>query len=124
VQQQSTGAIHTMSKLWRKYLALLDTDFTTQVFDNIKNLLVCALLFAAGTNVLGREHHLFMGLLASNLAGWGLILLSALLMLLSVSDGLRRLSKLPYHTAFQIILFLIYLISAVRVVEIVWVFRA
>lgn len=113
-----------MGKLWRKYLALLDTDFTTQVFDNIKNLLVCALLFAAGTNALGREHQLFMGLLASNLAGWGLILVSALLMVLSVSDGLRRLSKLPYHTAFQIILFLIYLILAVRVVEIVWVFRA
>ncbi|KAB0503360.1 MULTISPECIES: hypothetical protein [Pseudomonas] len=113
-----------MNRLWRKYLALLDTDFTTQVFDNIKNLLVCALLFAAGTNVLDREHHLFMGLLASNLAGWGLILVSAVLMLLSVSDGLRRLSKLPYHTAFQIILFLIYLVLAVRVVEIVWVFRA
>ena len=113
-----------MSKLWRKYLALLDTDFTTQVFDNIKNLLVCALLFAAGTNALHRDHHLFMGLLASSLAGWGLILVSAVLMLLSVSDGLRRLSKLPYHTVFQIILFLIYLVLAVRVVEIVWVFRA
>ncbi|UVL00866.1 hypothetical protein [Pseudomonas sp. B21-048] len=113
-----------MSKLWRKYLALLDTDFTTRVFDNIKNLLVCALMFAAGTNALHGEHHLFMGLLASNLAGWGLILIAALLMLLNVSDGLRRLSKLPYHTAFQIILFLIYLILAVRVVEIVWDFRA
>ncbi|WP_095055042.1 hypothetical protein [Pseudomonas sp. Irchel s3b2] len=113
-----------MGKFWRKYLALLDTDFTTQVFDNIKNLLVCALLFAAGTNALHSDQQLFMGLLASSLAGWGLILVSAVLMLLSVSDGLRRLSKLPYHTVLQIILFLLYLILAVRVVEIVWVFRA
>ncbi|CAN7541400.1 MULTISPECIES: hypothetical protein [Pseudomonas] len=113
-----------MSKLWRKYLALLDTDFTTQVFDNIKNLLVCALLFAAGTNALHSDQYLFMGFLTSSLAGWGLILLSAVLMLLNVSDGLRRLSRLPYHTAFQIILFLVYLVLAVRVVEIVWNFRA
>lgn len=113
-----------MDKFWRKYLALLETDFTTQVFDNIKNLLVCALLFAAGTNALHGGHQLFMGLLASNLAGWGLIATSALLMLLSVSDGLRRLSRLPYHTAFQIILGLVYLVLAVRVVEIVWDFRA
>jgi hypothetical protein len=113
-----------MSKLWRKYLALLDTDFTTRVFDNIKNLLVCALLFAAGTNALHGGHDLFMGLFASSLAGWGLILTSAVLMLLNVSDGLRRLSRLPYHSAFQIILCLVYLILAVRVVEIVWDFRA
>ncbi|KAA0984437.1 hypothetical protein HKK52_01375 [Pseudomonas sp. ADAK2] len=113
-----------MGKFWRKYLALLDTDFTTQVFDNIKNLLVCALLFAAGTNALHSEHHPYMGLLTSDVAGWALIAVSALLMLLSVSDGLRRLSRLPYHTAFQVILFLIYLVLAVRVVEYVWDFRA
>ncbi|WP_223487198.1 hypothetical protein [Pseudomonas sp. A-RE-19] len=113
-----------MSKLWRKYLALLDTDFTTKVFDNIKNLVVCALLFAAGTNALHGEHQLFMGFFASNLAGWGLILVSAVLMLLNISDGVRRLSRLPYHTVFQIILFLAYLVLAVRVVEIVWDFRA
>lgn len=116
--------IKTMNKFWRKYLALLDTDFTTQVFDNIKNLLVCALLFAAGTNALDSSHHLYMGLLASDLAGWALIGLSAVLMLLNVSDGMRRLSRLPYHTAFQVILFLIYLVLAIRVVEIVWDFRA
>lgn len=113
-----------MGKLWRKYLTLLDTEFTTQVFDNIKNLLVCALLFAAGTNALHSEHHLYMGLMASNVAGWVLIAVSALLMLLNVSDGIRRLSRLRYHTAFQILLFLIYLVLAVRVVEIVWDFRA
>jgi len=113
-----------MGNLWRKYLALLDTDFTTQVFDNIKNLLVCALLLAAGTNALHGGHLLYMGLVASNVAGWLLISVSAVLMLLNVSDGMRRLAKLRYHTALQILLFLVYLVLAVRVVEIVWEFRA
>ncbi|MDI2590583.1 hypothetical protein POF45_03930 [Pseudomonas sp. 681] len=112
-----------MSRLWRKYLALLDTDFTTQVFDNIKNLLVCALLFAAGTNALHSEHHLYMGVMGSNVAGWVLIAVSTVLLLLNVSDGMRRLSRLRYHTALQVILFLMYLILAERVVEIVWDLR-
>ncbi len=114
-----------MNRLWRKYLALLDTDFTTQVFDNIKKTCWCA-------PCCSRRAPTYW--IASITCSWGyllriwrvggLILVSAVLMLLSVSDGLRRLSKLPYHTAFQIILFLIYLVLAVRVVEIVWVFRA
>ena len=41
-----------MRNLWSKYLALLDADLSAKIFDNIKNLLVCALLFAAGTNAL------------------------------------------------------------------------
>src|SRR5471030_3445014 len=94
---RSIGALHTMGKLWRKYLALLDTDFTTQVFDNIKNLLVCALLFAAGTNALHSEHHLYMGVMGSHVAGWVLIAVSTVLLLLNVSDGMRRLSRLRYH---------------------------
>ncbi|MEK1906854.1 MAG: hypothetical protein AAAB13_13795 [Pseudomonas sp.] len=113
-----------MHKLWTKYLALLDMDLCTKIFDNFKNLLVCALLFAAGTEALHGDHRLFLGLWVSNLTGWGLIIVSAALLLLNISDGLHRLAKLRYHTALQILLFLLYLIIAVRVVEIVWSFRA
>jgi hypothetical protein len=113
-----------MRNLWKKYLELLDQDLTTQVFDNVKNLLVCALLFAAGTNALQGDHEVFMGLLVSRLAGWGLIGFSGLLLLLNISDGLHRLAKLRYHTGLQVVLFLLYLFLAIRVVEIVWSFRA
>ncbi|SEE09867.1 hypothetical protein [Pseudomonas anguilliseptica] len=113
-----------MRKLWSKYLALLDADLSAKIFDNIKNLLVCALLLAAGTDALQGNHQLFMGLWASTLAGWGLIAVSAILLLLNISDALHRLSKLRHHVAWQIILFLIYLVLAVRLVEIVWSFRA
>lgn len=113
-----------MRELWRKYLDLLDRDLSTQVFDNIKNLLVCALLFAAGTDALHGNHQILMGLFGSSLTGWGLIAVSAILMLINVSDGLHRLAKLRYHTALQILLFLLYLVLAIRVVEIVWSFRA
>lgn len=53
-----------------------------------------------------------------------MIVLSTLLMLLNVSDGIRRLAKLRYHLALQLLLILIYVVVAERVVEIVWVLRA
>ena len=113
-----------MRTLWKRYVALLENDLSTQIFDNVKNLLVCALLFAAGTNTLLGQRELFLGFFASTVAAWGLITLSAVLVLLNVSDGIRRLAKLRYHLALQVVLILVYLIVAERVVEIVWGFRA
>lgn len=113
-----------MRKLWVRYLYLLEHDLSTQVFDNLKNLMVCALLFAAGTSTLGTRHELFLGVLMYDAAGWGLIMMSAVLMILNVSDGIRRLSRLRYHTVIQALVCLVYLVIAVRVVEMVWAFRA
>ncbi|HDS1733765.1 MULTISPECIES: hypothetical protein [Pseudomonas] len=113
-----------MRRLWRKYLELLEADLSTKIFDNFKNLLVCALLFAAGTDALHGNQQIFLGLWASSMTGWGLIVVSALLFLLNVSDTLHRLAKLPYHIVLQVLLCLLYLILASRVVEIVWGFRA
>ncbi|NVZ87919.1 hypothetical protein HX813_06760 [Pseudomonas yamanorum] len=113
-----------MRTFWKWYLQLLENDFSTQVFDNVKNLLVCALLFAAGTNVLSEKRELFLGVLASSVAGWGLIVVSTLLTVLNVSDGIRRLAKLRYHLVLQLLLILVYVLVAERVVEIVWGFRS
>jgi hypothetical protein len=113
-----------MRKIWLRYLALLDQDLNTRIFDNFKNLVLCALLFAAGTNALHIGHRYFLSLTATNFAGWGLIAVSALLMMLNVSDGIRRLGKLRYHLFFQTLIVLVYLLISERVVEIVWNFRA
>lgn len=113
-----------MRKLWKRYVHQLDLDLNTKIFDNVKNLLVCALLFAAGTNVLRSQHEVFMGLAGATISGWVLIGISGLLMLLNISDGLNRLARLPHHRAVQVIFCVVYLILAFRMVEIVWDFRA
>jgi hypothetical protein len=113
-----------MRKLWIRYLYLLEHDLSTQIFDNLKNLLVCALLFAAGTSTLGMRHELFLGVLVYDAAGWGLIVMSGLLLILNVSDGIRRLARLRYHVLIQALVCITYLIIAGRVVEMVWAFRA
>ncbi len=113
-----------MRKIWRRYLDLLEHDLNTKVFDNVKNLLVCALLFAAGSNALNGNQQVFLGLWGSQLTGLGLITVSAVLMLMNISDGLHRLAKLRYHVVLQVFFCLLYLVIAIRVVEMVWGFRA
>lgn len=113
-----------MKRLWKQYLALLERDLSTRVFDNVKNLLVCTLLFAAGSSALAGEHPVFLGLLGTKVAGWSLIVISGLLMLLNISDGLHRVARLRYHVVTQLVLGIVYLIVALRIVEIVWSFRS
>lgn len=113
-----------MHRLWMKYRALLEKDLATRVFDNVKNLLVCALLFAAGTNAVQGTHEVFLGIFAMRVTGWGLIVVSALLLLLNISDGLHKLAKLQYHVVLQLLLCIVYLVISIRLVEIVWDFRA
>lgn len=113
-----------MKKYWTRYLDLLDNDLNTRVFDSFKNMVLCALLFAAGTNAIQTDHRVFLSPVATNLAGWGIIAVSAALMILNISDGVRRLGKLRYHLVLQILIVVFYVVISARVVEIVWSFRA
>ncbi|WP_093426406.1 MULTISPECIES: hypothetical protein [unclassified Pseudomonas] len=113
-----------MRTLLSTFTRLLDRGLNKEVFDNLRNLLMCALLLAAGTDALRSGDSLFLGLFGSWLAGWGLITLAGALMLLNMCDGLRRLASLRYHLSLQLLLCLLYVAMALRVVEIVWNFRA
>lgn len=113
-----------MKRLWRKYLYLLERDLCAKVFDNVKNLLVCALLFAAGSSALREEHPVFHSLLGARITGAVLILISALLLFLTVSDGLHRVARTRRHIGLQLFLGVCYLVVALRIVEMVWSFRA
>lgn len=113
-----------MRHIWKRYLELLELDLSSQIFDNIKNLVVCALLFAAGTSALRGKHDLFIGVLVSGMAGWGLIALSTILLVLNISDGVRRLAKLRFPLFLQLSLIAAYVLIAERLVELVWGFRS
>jgi hypothetical protein len=118
--QQAQGHAENLGAL----CSTAGTGFQHAIFDNIKNLLVCALLFAAGTSALRADYQQFIGVLVAGATGWGLIGVSAVLMFLNVSDGIRRLGKLRYHVAIQVLVSLVYLLIAARLVEVVWAFRA
>jgi amino acid permease len=114
----------SMGQILKKFWSQLDEGITKDVFDNLRNFLMCALLFAAGNDALYGDSRLLLGLFVSHVAGWGLICLAAILMLLNICDGLKKLSKLRYHVALQVLVCLFYIIFAERVVELVWNFRS
>lgn len=113
-----------MAKNYLQHLnQALDRGLTKEVFDNLRNFLMCSLLFAAGSEALHDPGQLFFGLFAWSLAGWGLIALAAALTLLNIWDGLHKLAQLKHHLLLQLLLCLVYVVLALRVVEIVWNFR-
>ena len=112
-----------MQKIWNHYLQLLDRDLSTRIFDNLKNSMVCALLFAAGTEALHGEHPLFMSVFSADITGGCLIAFSALLMFINLCDGIRRFGMLRYHLAWQILIVLVYVLLSERLVEMMWNFR-
>lgn len=107
-----------------RFNRLLDQGLNKEVFDNLRNLLMCALLLAAGTEAVRTKTQLLLDVFSTLVAGWGLILLASVLMLLNMFDGLRKLARTRHHLGLQVLLCLIYVVVAVRVVEIVWNFRA
>lgn len=113
-----------MRRFLTKFWSQLDEGIIKDVFDNLRNFLMCALLFAAGNDALYGDSRLLLGLFVSHLVGWGMICLAAALMLLNICDGLKKLSKLRYHVVFQVLVCLFYIIMAERIVELVWNFRS
>ncbi|MCU1752688.1 hypothetical protein [Pseudomonas sp. 6D_7.1_Bac1] len=113
-----------MRALMTKFGRLLDQGLNKEVFDNLRNLLMCTLLLAAGTDALRSPSSPIFHLFGYWIAGWGLIALAVALMLLNMCDGLRKLAKTRYHLSLQIVLCLLYVVLAFRIVEIVWSFRA
>ncbi|MGH8435281.1 MAG: hypothetical protein ACRERX_12550 [Pseudomonas sp.] len=101
----------------------LEQGLAKDVFDNLRNFLMCALLFAAGTEALHDSRQVFLGPFPSSLAGWGLIGLAAVLTLLNIWDGLHKLARLKRRLLLQAAVCVVYVLLALRVVEIVWNFR-
>jgi hypothetical protein len=49
--------------------------------------------------------------------------ISGLLLFMNICDGLRKLALLRYHLILQVLLCMLYIVVAVRIVEMVWGFR-
>ena len=76
-----------MGRILKKFWLQLDEGVIKDVFDNLRNFLVCALLFGAGSNALHGDSRLFLGLFVSHLAGWGLIWSASLMLWVSPAGG-------------------------------------
>ena len=101
----------------------LDRGAIKQVFDHVRNYMICAFILAIGTTELRKDDPQFFDLIPPGYAGLGVVTLAVLLICLNLYDGIRRISRSKHHVVMIIALVLVYLFLSARVVEMAWDFR-
>ena len=107
-----------------KLNTVLQNGLSKEVFDHVRNYLICALLLAIGTTELREHSSTFFGIFSVKYSGVALVGLSVLLISLNLYDGIRKLSKFKYHLILEITLIVLYIFLSIRVTEMAWNFRS
>ena len=114
-----------MKRLDRLNAALSD-DLIKEIFDQVKNYLICAFLFAIGVVAFREKTGFFFGQITPDsnaYSGIGIIALSFFLFCLNLFYGVRKISRYRYGSIYSAVLVLLYIIISVRVIELAWNFR-
>ena len=101
----------------------LDRGVIKQIFDHVRNYMICAFILAVGTTELRQQESQFFDLIPPGYAGSGVIFVAGVLICVNLYDGIRRISSSKYHISLTIGLVLTYLFLSVRVIEMAWDFR-
>ena len=100
------------------------SGLTMAVFDHIRNLTICSLIFAAGTYAMRNPTEVFLGSLFGRFTGLLVVVVAGLLTLLNLSDGIYRLSRRKYYLLLDLLLIGLYVLLTLRVTELVWGLRS
>ena len=101
----------------------LDRGAIKQIFDHVRNYLICAFVLAVGTTELRQQENQFFDLIPPGYAGLGVIFVAIVLIFFNLYDGIRRISRSKYHISLTIGLVVLYLFISMRVIEMAWDFR-
>ncbi len=102
---------------------MLANDWVRPLFDHLRNLIVCVAILAAGVYAAELPPDASWLTPLAEYAGWFVIGMGTLLMLLNLADGYYRLSKLKHHLLLHILIVCLYLVSTFLLVNIL-LFRA
>lgn len=104
---------------------LFDRDGLDTVFSHARNVLTGTVIVAAGLYAI---HHAetvpIPGMWTVHAAGYGVTLLGAVLLLLNLADGLRRLARKRHSLALRAVTILAYLAISVRLTQVIVYFRS
>ena len=106
--------------------AALSDNLIKEIFDQVKNYLICAFLFAIGVFAFREKTGIFFGQIAhdsNTYSGIGIIALSFFLFCLNLFYGVRKISRYKYGSIYSAILVVLYVVVSVRVIELAWNFR-
>jgi len=102
----------------------LEAGLSKAVFDHVRNFLMCTLLFAAGFYSLRHPPRLALTSWLAEYAGWTIIVMAVLLMLLNLADGIARIAGLKHKKTLIILLILLYVLISFRFLTMVVGFRS
>ena len=109
--------------IFRKLNTALEGGLSKDVFDHLRNYLICAFLLAIGTAEFREHSTSLFDISPSQYHGVTVIALSSLLILLNLYDAIRKISNSKYNVALVIMLIALYLFFSFRVIEMAWEFR-
>ena len=103
---------------------LFEEEGLNTVFTNARNAITGTMIVAAGILA---SHHPIQGpsitTWSVHFAGYAVVLIGALLLVLNLLDGLRSLAKRPCPMAVRVLLVLVYVGLSVRLVQVFMLFR-
>ena len=102
----------------------LEAGMSKAVFDHVRNFLMCSLLFAAGFYSLRHPPRFVLASWLAEYAGWTIIVMAVLLMLLNLADGIARITSLKHKKTLIILLVLLYVFISLRFLTMVVGFRS
>lgn len=115
-----------LSRLWRRLLVeLFDNEGLDALFTHARNVLTGTAVMAAGLyaiNHLGNSH--LPGMWTVHFAGYVVASLGALLLVLNLYDGLRRLAKREHHLLLRFATIVVYVLLSMRLTQVIIYFRA
>jgi hypothetical protein len=106
--------------------ALLDSGLVKEIFDHVRNYLMCAFLLAVGVLAFKDKTGLFFGQVANanhNFSGLAIIGLSCILFGLNLLDGIRRIRRFGYGRLFSVVFTVGYVVLSIRMLELAWYLR-
>ena len=115
-----------VTRMWDAIVALLfDHDAFDAVFTHARNVLTGAAVVAAG---LYAVHHVgdgnLHGMWNVHIAGYVVAAVGALLLLLNLIDGLRKLAQRRHHLLLRAATIVLYCVISMRLTQVIIYFRA
>ncbi|WP_213957956.1 MULTISPECIES: hypothetical protein [unclassified Variovorax] len=94
------------------------------IFENVQNLILCALLIAAGLFENANSTGLMGWIAVDRTLGIGLILAGFALAVLNLRVGLLQLAKLPFRRISMTLLSCVYVLGSARLITVMTAFRS
>jgi hypothetical protein len=98
----------------------IDKEFIKQLFDHLRNYLICATLFAIGTLEYHQKPGEFLGINVGDYSGLPLILFAVVLFILNTYNGIRVSIVFLESLTLKLILIVLYLLITTRFMELAW----